>query len=228
MADRRMFSKSIADSDQFMDMSLSAQAFYFHLCLRADDDGFVNNARGIQRSIGASAQDMAELVDQKYVLPFQSGVVVIRHWKIHNIIQKDRYHTTIYSDEYQQLHVLQNKEYRHVSELDTSCIQSVSEPETELGKISIDKERVEETSAENTPPSLDEIRQWMTAYAVSERVTFNVDQQAQKFHDYYSAHGWKNSSGCNVQDWEAAVRLWIAREKDPDAKPKAQRVKEFR
>lgn len=223
-----MFSRSIADSDQFMDMSLSAQALYFHLCLRADDDGFVNNARGVQRSIGASAQDMNELVDQKYVLPFQSGVVVIRHWKIHNTIQKDRYHPTIYSDEYQQLHVLPTKEHRHVSEMDTACIQSVSEMETELGKISIDKERVEETSPENSSPSLDQIRQWMTVYAVDQRMTFNVEQQAQKFHAYYSAHGWKDINGRDVQDWEAVARLWIIREKDLNAQPKARNIKEFR
>lgn len=217
MADRRMFSKNIASSDQFLDMSLAAQALYFHLSLHADDDGFVNNARGIQRTIGATAQDMATLIDQKYVLPFQSGVVVIRHWKIHNTIQKDRYHPTVHTDEYLQLKLLPNKEYRHVSELDTTCIQSVSSSETELGKLgktSIDKERVVAA-----PPSLDQIYQYMTTYVIEQRITFNIEQQAQKFYNYYAAHGWQHNNGSEVQNWEAAVRLWVCREKDSDQKP---------
>lgn len=229
MADRRMFSKSIADNDQFLDMPLSAQALYFHLCLRADDDGFVGNPKSIQRSISASTQDMTELIEKRYILPFETGVIVIRHWKLHNTIQKDRYHPTIYTGEFQQLQTAPNKEYIHVSEMDTVCFHPVSEMETELGKIrlgELDKERVGPA-----PLSLEQIRQWMETYASERNVTFNIEQQAQKFFNYYAMHGWKNSTGGDIQDWAAAVTLWLDREKDPDQKPqpcKLWKVKEFR
>ncbi len=99
MAERRMFAKSIIDSDAFLDMPLSAQALYFHLSIRADDDGFINNPKKIQRMTGCSAEDLKLLIAKRFVLVFDSGVVAIRHWKIHNYIQKDRYKQTIYLEE---------------------------------------------------------------------------------------------------------------------------------
>ena len=92
MAERRMFSKSIIDSDIFLDMPLSTQCLYFHLSMRADDDGFVNKTKRIMRMIGSSDDDLRILIAKNFVLPFKSGLVVITHWKIHNYIQKDRYH----------------------------------------------------------------------------------------------------------------------------------------
>lgn len=91
VAERRMFAKTIIDSDMFLDMSLSTQALYFHLAMRADDDGFINNPKRIQRMIGASDDELKMLVAKQYIIPFESGVVVIKHWKIHNYIRKDRY-----------------------------------------------------------------------------------------------------------------------------------------
>ena len=103
MAERRMFAKKIIDSDDFLDMPLSAQALYFHLGMRADDDGFVNNARIIYRLIGASADDLKLLIDGKYLTDFQNGIMVINHWKINNFIRKDRYVETMFLREKQQL-----------------------------------------------------------------------------------------------------------------------------
>ena len=89
MADRRMFAKTIIDSDSFLDMPLSTQALYFHLSMRADDDGFINNPKKVQRMIGCSEDDLKLLVAKNFIIPFESGIVVIKHWKIHNYIRGD-------------------------------------------------------------------------------------------------------------------------------------------
>ena len=106
-----MFAKTIIDSDAFLDMPLSSQALYFHLSMRADDDGFINNPKKTQRMIGASDDDLKLLAVKRFILPFDSGVVVIKHWKIHNYIQKDRYKPTIYQEEKAQIAVKGNKAY---------------------------------------------------------------------------------------------------------------------
>lgn len=136
MAERRMFAKTIIDSDAFLDMPLSAQALYFHLSMRADDDGFINNPKKIQRMVGASEDDLKLLIVKKFIIPFESGIVVIKHWKIHNYIQKDRYHATKYTEEKERLSVKENGAY---TVMDTRCIQNVSNMDTEvrLGKDSI-------------------------------------------------------------------------------------------
>lgn len=99
MAQRRMFSMQIVDTDAFMDMPLSAQALYFHLGLRADDDGFVSNARRIQRLIGAADDDLRLLALKRFILSFESGIVVIKHWRMLNTIRGDRYKATLYQEE---------------------------------------------------------------------------------------------------------------------------------
>lgn len=143
MAERRMFAKTIIDSDAFLDMSLSTQALYFHLSMRADDDGFVNNPKKIQRMIGSGDDEMKMLIAKKFIIPFDSGVCVIKHWRIHNYIQKDRYKETVYKEEKSHLLLKDNKSYKY---MDTPCIQDVSIPETQvrigkdrIGKDSLDK-----------------------------------------------------------------------------------------
>ena len=111
MAERRMFAKTIIDSDAFLDMPLSAQALYFHLSMRADDDGFINNPKKIQRMIGASDDDCKLLLLKRFLIIFESGVVVIKHWRIHNYIRNDRYKPTIYKDEKALLVEKENKAY---------------------------------------------------------------------------------------------------------------------
>ena len=111
MAERRMFAKSIIDSDLFLDMPQSAQCLYFHLAMRADDDGFVNSPKKIQRIIGASEDDCRLLIAKQFLIPFDTGVVVIRHWRIHNYIQKDRYKETIYQGEKQLIEAQDNGAY---------------------------------------------------------------------------------------------------------------------
>ena len=116
MAERRMFAKTIIDSDSFLDLPMSSQCLYFHLNLRADDEGFINNPKRIQRMIGASDDDLKLLFMKNFVIPFESGVVVIKHWKIHNYIQKDRFKPTVYTEEKAMLTEKENKAY-------TLCIQ---------------------------------------------------------------------------------------------------------
>ena len=111
MAERRMFAKTIIDSDIFLDMPLSTQALYFHLSMRADDDGFINNSKKIQRMIGCGDDDLKLLIAKKFLLPFESGVVVIKHWRIHNYIQNDRYTETNYKFEKSTLNIDENKSY---------------------------------------------------------------------------------------------------------------------
>lgn len=103
MAERRMFAKTIIDSDAFIDMPLSTQALYFHLSMRADDEGFINSPKKIQRMVGATEDDLKLLIAKNFIIPFESGVVVIKHWKIHNYIRKDRITATVYQEEKKQL-----------------------------------------------------------------------------------------------------------------------------
>lgn len=109
MAERRMFSKQVIDSDNFLDMPLSTQALYFHLSMRADDDGFIPNPKRIQKMIGATDDDLKLLLAKNYILAFESGVIVIRHWKLHNYIQKDRYKETLYQNEKKMLELDERK-----------------------------------------------------------------------------------------------------------------------
>jgi hypothetical protein len=111
MAERRMFAKTIIDSDAFLDMPQSTQLLYFQIAMRADDDGFINNPKSIMRNVGCKEDDLKLLAAKKFILPFESGVVVIKHWKIHNYIQKDRYTETKYKDEKLMLSLDENNSY---------------------------------------------------------------------------------------------------------------------
>lgn len=111
MAERRMFAKTIVDSDAFLDMPLTTQALYFHLSMRADDEGFINNPKKIMRMIGASEDELKLLIAKSFIIPFESGVCVIKHWKIHNYLRNDRFKPTVYTDEKSQLVEKDNKAY---------------------------------------------------------------------------------------------------------------------
>ena len=157
MAERRMFSKKIIDSDEFLDLPLNAQCLYFHLSIQADDDGFVGSHKKILRSIGAGECDMELLIKRKFIIAFDSGIVAIRHWKVHNYIAKDRYRATMFLEEKKKLSCDENGAY--VEDKDavynsyTNCIQPVDNPYTNciqpvykvytqdsIGKDSIDKD----------------------------------------------------------------------------------------
>jgi len=138
MAKRRMFSLDIIDTDLFLEMPQSSRLLYYELCMRADDDGFVSSPKKIQKMVGCNEDDFKVLITKKFIIPFDTGVVVIRHWKIHNYIQKDRYKETIYLEEKSQLKQEENGMY-------TKCIQ-----DGYTGKV-----RLEE-GKEDIPSSKDE------------------------------------------------------------------------
>ena len=153
MAERRMFSKVITNSDSFLEMPSSSQNLYFHLNMNADDDGFVDKVKSIMRMIGAKDDDLRVLIAKSFIIPFDTGIVVIRHWRINNYIQKDRYKETIYSDEKESLSIDKSGLY-------TKCIQDVYKMDTQvrlgkdsIGKVNIEEGIKEETTLPSPPPS---------------------------------------------------------------------------
>lgn len=146
MAERRMFAKTIIDSDDFLDMPATAQLLYFQLGVRADDDGFVNNPKRIMRDIRSSDDDMKMLIAKQYVIPFDSGVIVITHWHIHNYIRKDRYTPTTCAEEKKELNLGSDGIYKlsdihSVDQRSTNGIPSGSIGKVRLGKDSIGKNK---------------------------------------------------------------------------------------
>ena len=219
MAERRMFAKTIVLSDAFLDMPMSARCLYVTLGMLADDDGFVNSPKSIMRQVGASIDDMNILLARKFILAFESGVIVIKHWRIHNYIQKDRYKGSKYIEEKSTLAVDENGAY-------TECIHDVSIPDTQvrLGKVSLGKannigdipQAESPPSAKKRtvfkPPTIEEVR----AYCL-ERGN-SVD--AELWHNHYRANGWMVGK-TKMVDWKAAVRTWERNGYDRDRRPAA-------
>ena len=147
MAERRMFAKTIIDSDAFLDMPHSTQLLYFHLSMRADDDGFINNPKKIQRMVGCGDDDLKLLIAKNFIIPFESGVVVIKHWKIHNLVRTDRYKETVYQEEKSMLETKENKAYTLCQPLG---IPNGDQTETQvrlgkdrLGEVRLGKDRID-------------------------------------------------------------------------------------
>jgi len=137
-----MFTKKIVDSDAFLEMPQSSQLLYFHLSMRADDDGFINNPKRISKMLGCGDDDLKILLIKKFILDFESGVIVIKHWRLHNSIRIDRYHETEYLDEKKQLVVKDNGVYttkNKVEVIDWQPNGNQLQPEYSLGKDSIGK-----------------------------------------------------------------------------------------
>ena len=145
MAQRRMFNKKITETDLFLDMPMSAQCLYFHLNMSADDDGFIGNVKTVKRMIGASDDDLKLLMAKEFIIPFESGVVVIKDWKIHNYIRSDRYAETVYLEEKRQLSVSDNGRYAlGVPDVIPNVIPTVDGWDTQdrLGKDRLGKDRL--------------------------------------------------------------------------------------
>lgn len=131
MAQKRMFSLNVVDTDNFLEMPISSRLLYYELGMRADDDGFVDNWKKILLFTGLKQDDLKVLISKKFIIPFESGVIVIRHWRLNNYLQNDRTKPTIYQEELQKLGLDENNVYT----MDTECIHSID-------KISIDKNRI--------------------------------------------------------------------------------------
>ena len=210
MAERRMFAKSVIDSDAFLEMQPITQMLYFHLAMTADDEGFLNNSKRIMRMVGATEKDLKLLLEKQFLLGFESGVVVIKHWRVHNYIPNDMFKKTLFSEERAQLSVDGNGLY-------TTCIQNVYSLDTQdrIGKDRIGKEK--DISKEISKKKADKSADTHTNERIFQKPTLE-DVQAycserqnyvdpQQWYDFYEAKGWMVGKN-HMKDWKAAVRTW--------------------
>lgn len=208
MAERRMFAKTIIDSDAFTEMPLSSQALYFHLSMRADDDGFLNCAQKIMRMIGAAKNDFDILIAKQFILQLPDGICVIKHWRIHNYLRKDRYVETVYAEQKGLLSIKKNGAY---TMQDTAGVPvGIPDGNQRLTQDRLGKDRLGKDSKESadkphrfTKPTVDEVKEYCI-----ERGN-NID--AQQFCDFYEAKGWKVGNQ-PMRDWKAAARTWERRD----------------
>lgn len=221
MAERRMFTKKVTDDDIFTAMPPTTQCLYFHLCMGADDDGFSNNIRIAMFNAHASTDDFNTLVQKHFIIPFESGVIVITHWKLHNYIRSDRYNETKHLEEKARLVLKENKIY----EMSTNGIPNGYQMDTQdrLDKNRLDKVNYLEAdkSAPTTTkrfkkPTLDELQEY-----ISEK-GYRID--AEKFLDYYESNGWKVGKN-PMKDWKAAVRNWNRNNTNSTIKPSPNKNK---
>lgn len=200
MARRRMFSLDVVDTDRFLDMPSSTQALYFHLGMRADDDGFVASPKRTTAMCGCSTDDLNLLAAKGFVKPFESGVLVIVDWKKNNLIRPDRYTPTQFQEEKAQL---------GIPAVNQSAYQRV--PQDRLGKAGIGKDSVKSESKADKPP-----RPRFTPPSEDDAITYFCEQgssaaEAKSFIDYYAANGWKVGGRSSMKDWQAAARNWLRR-----------------
>lgn len=210
MAERRMFAKSIVLSDAFLDMPMSARCLYFTLGMLADDDGFVGNPKSIMRQCGASKDDMNILLSKRYVLGFESGVIVIKHWRINNYLREDRHKNTTYIEELNTLDVDLKGAYTELNKVGIpSANQNPADGIPSIGKDSIGKNSIDKKRF--VKPTVDEVR------AYCRERNNNVDPET--FIDFYESKGWKVGKD-SMKDWKACVRTWEKRDKEEHkAKP---------
>ena len=212
MAERRMFTQKITESDAFLEMPLSSQALYFHLCMSADDDGFVKNPKRIGRMIGSSDDDLKLLTAKSFVISYESGVIVIKHWRMHNLLRKDRYKPTEYVDEKSMLLVKENGAYtldetQGIPVMATKWQPNGNQmaPQYSIGKDSIGKDNIYNSAAKNAAskkfvkPTVDEVKEYC-----KER---NNTVDAETFIDFYESKDWYVGKN-KMKDWKAAVRTW--------------------
>ena len=205
MASKRMFSIEMVSSDAFLELPISAQCLYFHLCLRADDDGFMDSPKKACRECQANIKDLELLKQKRYILAFESGVVLIKHWFMHNTIPKDRYHETRYLEEKSLVQFKENKSY-------TECehVEYNSDTEIRLDKIILDKIRKDKKNFPTetkkrcgfVPPQIEEVK------AYCDSVGSKIDPEA--FVAFYDSKGWVIGKTV-MKSWKAAIVTWEKR-----------------
>lgn len=215
-----MFSLEVVDTDAFLDLPASSQNLYFHLGMRADDDGFVSSPKKITTLVNCSADDLKLLVAKGFIIPFDSGVCVIRDWRTNNYLRPDRYHETRHLAEKRQLSLTETGAYQA---LPTNGIPMVDTLATEvrLGKDRIVKESKADKPPQRkrfVPPSVDEVEAYCT-----ERGN-HVD--AAQFCAFYESKGWRVGNQ-SMKSWQAAVLTWERRERKDRAEQKAEGVSAY-
>lgn len=211
MASRRMFSLDVVDTDNFLDMSISAQCLYFHLGMRADDDGFVSSPKKTAKAVGSNEDDLKLLIAKGYLIPFENGVVVISDWNVNNWIRPDRKHGTRFVDEKELLelkddvYVIKDTLQPIDNQLTTKCHTEVRLGKDRLGKDNnnicpdLGASTSKQKNKKFIPPCLEEVQQYCR-----ER---NNSVNAQTFIDFYESKGWMIGKN-KMKDWKAAVRTW--------------------
>ena len=196
MGDRRMLTRKVTDDDHFMSLSASAQALYLHLSMSADDDGFCNQVALCMFKAHASVGDLESLLTLRYLYQFESGVIVIKHWRMANALRKDRYTPTVWQKEFSMLRLKDNGSYT----LGEDGCQMVAKRVPD-GCPNINKDKLSKVNSVSAThhPTLDEVK----AYC-NER---NNRVDPERFIDYYTSNGWKVGKN-PMKDWKAAVRTW--------------------
>ena len=198
MGDRRMLTRKVTDDDHFMSLSASAQALYLHLSMSADDDGFCNQVALCMFKAHASVSDLEALLSLRYIYQFESGVIVIKHWRMANALRKDRYTPTVWQKEFAMLNVKENGAYT-MGGLPDGCQMVAKRLPDGCPNISKDKSSKVNSVSATHHPTLDEVK----AYC-NER---NNRVDPERFIDYYTSNGWKVGKN-PMKDWKAAVRTW--------------------
>ena len=239
MAEQRMVSSNVIDSDAFLDMSPTARLLYYDMGMRADDDGFIDSPKKIMRIIGASDSDLKELIDNGFVLRFESGVIVIRHWYVNNRVRRDTYHETIYTEEKSRLLLEKNNVYQLRNDSVTDTLQTRDEIGSQIrgGEDRIDKDRlgkdrlgegcacVREESSEiqadcPAPPSNEEdVFVYFPTSKGEVPITYkDVDNLDKKYNGAVDVKAEILACAANARNkpnstntWEYAVACWIAR-----------------
>lgn len=199
MAERRMFAKTIVTSDAFLDMPPTARCLYFTLAMFADDDGFVNNPKSIMRQVGSTTDDMNILIAKKFVLVFESGVIVIKHWRIHNYIRGDRKHETKYAEEMAMLVTDDNGAYTMCQPLDGQLTDNCH-TEVRLGKDSIGKNRINKSIVQ------EEFNKLWSLYP-----------KKQGKQSAYKAYEKARKDGATYEEVEQGIKAYAEYVKDKDA-----------
>lgn len=233
MAERRMFTMKIVDSDAFLDMPLSAQCLYFHLNMRADDDGFVNNPKKIQRMIGASDDDARLLLAKRFILGFENGVIVIKHWRMHNLLRKDRYNETQYLEEKSRLAIKDDGAYTEIEEVPALATTwqpdgNQMAPQYRIGKDSIGKESIGEDMMPDSGESDKPAKPSKHKYGEYKNVLL-TDEELEKLKEEYidfadrieRLSSYIASTGKSYKSHYATIRNWAR--KDKEQQPQASR-----
>lgn len=226
MANKRMFSKQITTSDAFVDMPVSSQLLYFHLNMEADDDGFVSNPKRIMRMLNVAEDDLKILLVKRFLLSFQSGVVVIKHWLLHNAVRKDMYNETQYLEEKKQLRIKENGVYTEVRN------ESVTEPLHRLDKDRLDKDRLDKggedaslTPAQESIDFFEGITSESILNEMSEKIGVDPPVLKPEFEKFILYWTERNKSGTR-QRWETEktfevkrrLATWLSRVKNFNSK----------
>lgn len=228
MANKRMFSKDITDSDPFIEMSSAAQALYFHLNQGADDDGFNNQVSMAMWKAHASVDDLKVLMAKNYVIRFEGGLIVIKHWRLHNTLRKDRYTPTNYQEELKMLGIKENGIYTLGCQVVAEGLPSgcPSIDKDSIDKDSIDKSSVVEGSVVEDAADINVGRKpTRHKYGLYENVLFTDEEYAKLQEEFPTDYAerverlseYMASTGKKYKNFLATIRNWAKKDTSPKA-----------